>query len=243
MPEVWFAPICAYCERSDTSFWSEPLNALSNAAFLLAALAGGSEARRSGDGPALALALLAGLVGIGSFLFHTFAVRWSLLADVIPIALFIHAYFFLALRRYLALGIGAAIAATLLFVIVNVGLEPILDAVTGRSLDSLTNGSIGYVPAILALIGIAGGLLWPREDCAPRCTRRRNGFALLRIAALFGVSLAARTLDARLCDIWPIGTHFVWHILNAGVLYGLVRLATRHRAAPAPSAAVFLHAP
>lgn len=201
MPDTWFAPICAYCERTDPSFWAEPLNALSNGAFLLAALAGGLAARRGGDGPALALAILIGVVGIGSFLFHTFAVRWSLLADVIPIALFIHAYFFLALRRYLALGIGAAIAATLLFVVFNVGLEPALDAVTGSSADTLTNGSIGYMPAILALLGIAGGLLWPQEDCAQRCTRRRNGFGLLRIAGLFAVSLTVRTLDARLCGI------------------------------------------
>lgn len=242
MPEEWFAPICAYCERTDAAFWAEPLNALSNAAFLLAALAAGLAARRNGDRAALALALLIGVVGIGSFLFHTFAVRWSLLADVIPIAIFIHAYFLLALRRYLALGIGAAIAATLLFVGFNVGLEPALDTLTGRSLDTLTNGSIGYVPAILALVGIGGGLLLP-QGCALGPARRRAGFGLLGIATVFAVSLTFRTLDARLCGIWPPGTHFLWHLLNAGVLCGLVVLATRYRAATAPSSAVLLRAP
>jgi len=33
----WSAPIDLYCERTDASFWAEPANALTNAAFLIAA--------------------------------------------------------------------------------------------------------------------------------------------------------------------------------------------------------------
>ncbi|NEU12128.1 ceramidase [Methylobacterium sp. BTF04] len=231
MSETWFAPIRAYCERGDAGFWAEPLNALSNGAFLVAAVAAGWQALRSPrrDAAALALAILVGIVGLGSFLFHTLAVRWSLLADVIPIAVFIHAYFFLALRRYFGLGTVAATGITLAFAALNIGLEPALDAATGRSLAALTNGSIGYVPALLALAGFGAGLLLP-QGCALGPARRQAGRALLGIAAVFAVSLAARTGDARLCAGWPLGTHFVWHILNAGVLYGLVTVALRYRA-------------
>lgn len=248
MSETWFAPIRAYCERGDAAFWAEPLNAASNAAFLIAAGVAGWQALKGPvrDRAATALALLIAVVGIGSFLFHTFAVRWALLADVIPIALFIHAYFYLAMRRFFGLGVPSAVAITLLFAAFNAGFETILDAVAQRPLDALTNGSLGYVPAILALAGVAAGLLRPWV-CAHGPARRRAGRALLGIAGLFAVSLTFRTLDARLCPSMPIGTHFLWHLLNAAVLYGLVSAATQYRARIGAGlgsrAAVLLRAP
>ena len=226
----WLTPICAYCERGDPGFWAEPVNALSNGAFLVAAALAAARVRRAGTGdtPALLLSALVAVVGVGSFLFHTLAVRWSLLADVIPIALFIYAYFLLAMRRYFGLGLGAALAATLAFAAANVGLEPALDGLTGRSMDALTNGSIGYAPAILALAGVAAGLLASRGDPGDPA-RRQAGLGLLGIAALFAVSLALRTLDRAVCPVWPLGTHALWHLLNAGVLYGLIAVAVRYR--------------
>lgn len=228
MMETWFAPVRAYCERTDASFWAEPLNAVSNGAFLVAALAVVWRERRGipADPVALALAALIAVVGIGSFLFHTLAVRWSLFADVIPIALFIYAYFVLAMRRFLGLGILAAVVATGLFAGFNVGLEPVLDAATGRSMAAATNGSLSYLPAVLALIGVAVALFLvrPGEPAA-----RRAAVALLGIAALFAVSLTLRTLDAALCRSLPFGTHFLWHLLNATVLYGLLVTAMRFR--------------
>lgn len=228
MTETWFAPIRAYCERTDASFWSEPLNAVSNGAFLLAALAVALRERKRapGDPIALALAGLIAVVGIGSFLFHTLAVRWSLLADVIPIALFIYGYFLLAMRRFLDLGMVPAVIATVLFAGFNVGLEPALDAATGRSVGAATNGSLSYLPAILALAGVAIALFLsrPREPAG-----KRAAVALLGLAGLFAVSLSLRTLDVALCPALPIGTHFLWHLLNAAVLYGLVATAMRFR--------------
>ncbi|WP_027174103.1 ceramidase domain-containing protein [Methylobacterium sp. 10] len=231
MSDGWFTPIRAYCERGDAAFWAEPLNAASNAAFLVAAFLA---FRLAGSGPkrdhaATALAGLVGVVGIGSFLFHTLAVRWAMLADVIPIALFIYAYFLLALRRLLGLSIVPAILATLGFAAFAAGLEPALDALAGQSVDRFSNGSIAYAPAILALIGVAAGLLMP-QTCSLGPARRRAGLSLLAIAGLFALSLSFRTLDAALCPSLPIGTHFLWHGLNAAVLYGLIATAWRFKA-------------
>jgi hypothetical protein len=36
---------------------------------------------------------------------------------------------------------------------------------------------------------------------------------------LFAVSLTFRTLDNAVCDTLPLGTHFLWHVLNGCVLY------------------------
>jgi hypothetical protein len=46
---------------------------------------------------------------------------------------------------------------------------------------------------------------------------------MLQAAALFTLSLTARTLDQPLCPVWPAGLHFVWHLLNALVLLRLIQ--------------------
>ena len=102
----WFAPIDAYCERLGPGLWAEPLNAVSNVAFIIAALWAARAAhrrssanRRSGSSIALVF-----VIGLGSLAFHTFANRWSAMADVLPITLFIYGYLAFALRRFLGLG-------------------------------------------------------------------------------------------------------------------------------------------
>lgn len=95
----WNAYIDAYCERLLPGFWDEPLNALSNLAFLLAAWwvwqswkkqdlernshVAGTNTRgiaphsiasvRRWDIDTLLIMLV--LIGLGSFAFHTFATR------------------------------------------------------------------------------------------------------------------------------------------------------------------------
>ena len=74
---MWSTPIDLYCERVTPSFWAEPVNALSNMAFLIAAYAAFDLWRREGkDDPAiLALIVVVTVVGLGSFSFHTMATR------------------------------------------------------------------------------------------------------------------------------------------------------------------------
>ena len=218
MNPSWFEPVRAYCERTDAAFWAEPVNALSNAAFLVAAALAARRAR--GDGPVLALAGIVFVVGIGSFLFHTLANRWSMLADVITIAVFIYGYFALAMARFFGLRPAAATALTLAFAALSFGLTPALDALSGRSVSDLTNGSVDYAPAILALLGVGLALLkW-----APGTAR-----SVLTTAGIFLVSLTFRTVDVASCARLPLGTHFLWHVLNAVVLYRLLIAATRFR--------------
>src|SRR3546814_7159311 len=86
-----------YCERVGPGLWSEPLNLVTNLAFILAGVLLVVALRRAGpavrrDPAIIGLAVLVLVVGIGSGLFHSFATRWAALADVIPIALFILFY-------------------------------------------------------------------------------------------------------------------------------------------------------
>jgi hypothetical protein len=121
----WSQPIDLYCERTDASFWSEPANAVSNVAFLIAAAAAFVRWRRGdrGDWPALTLIGVVTAVGIGSFTFHTVATRGAVLADVVPIAVFIYGYLLLALRRFLDLPCIAAGAIVVAYAAAAQGLS------------------------------------------------------------------------------------------------------------------------
>jgi len=204
-----------YCERIGPEFWSEPINAVTNAAFILAALAAFWLWRRKTPDDRAALFLIAVVLatGIGSFLFHTFATRWAMLADVIPIAIFIHVYLLFALRRFLDLHWVVSISIVIGFFV--------LSPMVGEVWAPVVGSSAGYLPALLAIFTV-GGFFYPRD--------KRLGAQVLLIGILFAVSLTFRTLDGRLCSEWALGTHFLWHILNAIVLFGLLRVLIWHRA-------------
>jgi len=205
-----------YCERIDGSFWAEPLNAVTNAAFLAAALAGFWLWRRQGGRDAITLVLIGMVfaIGIGSFLFHTIPQRWTLLADVVPIQLFAFGYFAFALRRFLGASGWMTTSATLAFL----GLALGLSAVGRMVLPAGIAGSAGYAAFLLGLIGVALAM--------SRAPALRDQSRLLALAAgAFAVSLTMRSVDGALCGSLPLGTHWLWHLLNASVLYLLLRAA------------------
>lgn len=217
----WSAPIDLYCERTAPSFWAEPANALSNAAFLVAAAAAFLAWRRAGgrDRPALALILVVAAVGLGSFTFHTVATRGALLADVIPIAVFIYGYLLVALRRFLGLSLVLSLAILAAYAAAS-------QALSWLAPPRALNGSIDYVPALIALIVVARTVRGPGASAV----NHRPGLDLA--VMMFTVSLALRSVDLAVCGAFPLGTHFIWHLLNATVLYVLLRTTIR-KAEPA----------
>jgi hypothetical protein len=194
-----------YCERTGPEFWSEPINAVTNLAFLISAallarrILAGDPAVRRDPVPWLFTGLVF-VIGLGSGLFHTFAMRWAMLADVIPIALFILLYTYFALSRFVRSGAWIALAAVAAVLAV---------AMSVPALTGFRGGS--YAAALLAMVVIGLFLVVRRRHPA--------GPALLAAAGVFIVSLALRTADEPLCATIPMGTHYWWHILNAIVLY------------------------
>ena len=209
-----------YCERLSPDVWAEPLNALSNLGFLLAAL--WCHVRLPGRYPAAAptvrlLATLLGLVGLASLSFHTFQSPTTGFLDVAFIGLFnvcyliVFAYQVLGWKGWQAAAAGAGFLA--------------LDQLRMALLPAdFLHGSGMYLPPLLVLLVLAG-LAGSHSGAAAR---------QMAVAALvFSISLTARTLDQPLCPVWPYGLHFVWHLLNAVVLLMLIRafgLATERRA-------------
>lgn len=230
----WHAQIFRYCERGfDPSFWAEPFNALSNAAFLIVALAmSGRVLRLPAAVPRsrrIALSLMVVLVAsisVGSFLFHTLATRWAEVADVAPITGFMVLYLVFALRLWFGLSKGviwsivaAFLLASALCARVDCASLPFGSAV-GVAPGPCFGGTLGYVPALSALL-VTGCCIGPR---------RPAGRALLLAAATFGFAMTARWLDQDMCHAtakWGgrHGTHALWHVLNAVTLAILLRAA------------------
>ena len=95
-----------YCERGTSeALLAEPINAVSNAAFLLAALVGFQlvlwrpPEERNADQFLLPVLVL--FIGLGSLAFHLYADQGTALADVLPISVFMLVYFGFALNRFL----------------------------------------------------------------------------------------------------------------------------------------------
>jgi Ceramidase len=190
-----------YCERTDPGFWSEPANALTNVAFLVAALLVWRGADGARDGRLLASLMV--LIGIGSFLFHTLASVWAAWLDQGAIALYIYVFLWLFLARVAGLPWWGALGGLGVFAVGS-------RVLTAQFPPGSFNGSYAYFPAVIAL-GLLAAYAWHRG--------RAGAKRLVAATGVLVASLVFRSVDQTLCDAWPLGTHFIWHCLNAVVLY------------------------
>ncbi|NVO54468.1 ceramidase domain-containing protein [Rhodobacteraceae bacterium B1Z28] len=216
----WMQEIDGYCERLSPDYWAEPINAVTNAAFLIAAWIMWRRVRGQEMPLAMVLIALLAIIGIGSFLFHTHAQVWAAIADTTPIALFILVYIFAVNRDVWRMSPAYALGGTMLFFPYVIATIPLFRLVPGLG------GSAGYAPVPL-LILIYALLLRNRE---PQVAREMSIGALILIS-----SIAFRALDAPICGQFSMGTHFIWHILNAITLGWMIevyrRVVLRKRAA------------
>lgn len=210
------ASVDIYCERTSPAYWAEPLNALSNLAFVAAGLAGLAAARRAeADGWTRLLCWWVIAIGIGSWLFHTHATVWAGFADTLPIWSFVVVYFAFGLRRFFGRswrGVLAILSAGLAGTVVVMWAIP-------AGFVRATGGSIQYLPALVALVAFSIFL---------RLTRRPAAAPILIATLVFCISLFFRTIDMLVCDSFPPGTHFLWHLLNGAMLGILLFAAIRH---------------
>jgi hypothetical protein len=219
----WFTEIDLYCERIDPGFWAEPLNATSNIAFIIASFWAWHTAYKLGklDSTIKLLCIMAASVGIGSFLFHTYANLWSYFADVIPVWFFFALYVVVLIIRTPAkspLRVGA-IAAGIIAIIGVIWIIGSGNATHTKASTDVLNGSEQYAPTLIALYFFA--LV---------SVHKKNPIRLWIVSAamIFTLSLIARTVDLHLCETFPHGTHLYWHLLDGLtvglLLQGLIRI-------------------
>jgi len=224
MLDVLMGQIDLYCERTSPALWAEPVNALSNLAFVAAGLWGVREVRRCGAGTfAGVLAWWVVAIGIGSTLFHTFANELTKWADILPIAGFTLAYTLMNLRRFMAMSWQRALPIFVAFY----AAAGLITFLVPDWLREATNGSTGYLPPFLALL-FFGALV--------TASGSRAGWYNFAAAGVFVASVTFRAIDLRVCDAFPLGTHFLWHTLNGLMLAILLAATARYGGAPRPLA-------
>lgn len=213
-----------YCERgASLAFWAEPVNAVTNAGFLVAAALGWHLLSRtplsSADrAPMAVLVAIAATIGVGSAAFHTVPSTLTKLADVVPIAAFVALALYLALTRTVAVPVSKAFVSLIVLGGAAGGITAGAQA-AGCGDGSCLNGAPAYVPVLLAL-------------AATSLAAHRRGspsFKLFAAAtATFALSLAARTLDHAACPLASVAmvsvtAHAFWHLGTAVTAYLVIR--------------------
>ncbi|MBK1986934.1 ceramidase domain-containing protein [Sphaerospermopsis aphanizomenoides BCCUSP55] len=197
-----------YCERILPGLWNEPLNAVSNISFFIAAWAIWQLAQRQQQKVPTSiyiLIILTTTIGIGSTLLHTFAQKWAYLLDVIPIFVFQLCFLWLYSRQVIRIKYIYTGALLISFLFLSN---------FSRQFPNLLNGSLSYLPglAILLMLGIYHYQKQKNEQ-----------FTLFAASGIFLLALSFRTLDQVICPYFSSGTHFLWHLFNGMVVYLSVR--------------------
>jgi hypothetical protein len=124
---------------------------------------------------------------------------WAEWLDVLFIGVYIYSFVVLFLRLQLGWRWRAALLGIPAFWLFAQGLAALFPA-------GALNGSVSYLPALLALLLMTATL----------ALRHQPGAGLLALAALaFSLSLVLRSEDLAWCATLPSGTHWLWHLLNA----------------------------
>ena len=201
-------PIDQYCERTDPSLWSEPLNLSSNLAFIISGVLiyraiKKTPASLQMPGSYLLVTLIL-FIGLGSALFHSLATVWSIWCDVVPILLFLMTYGWLFCRHVFEANRIGSIAGL-------VGFGMLTAAAGSLAHNEKANGGEWYFGTWITLFGISCFYAGRNQVM--------NSQRMMIACILFSAAIFFRTIDLQVCDHWSVGTHLFWHLLNAVVIY------------------------
>ncbi len=201
MQNVYSQSVVEYCERVGNSLLSEPINLFSNLAFFIAALLAYRLIVKFKLGTAYkVIALIILVIGIGSSAWHSVRTPFAHAMDFLPIFAFFLLYLYQLVKRlttnkYLpalvTLGfLGLQIAMSIMF-------------------PTVLNGSVRHVVNLFLLSGVI------------YIVNAQNKIKdyLVWMFVCYLVAVICRTLDNTVCSYFPIGTHFLWHILTASTVY------------------------
>ncbi len=206
-----------YCERTSTGPLAEPLNTAACFGFLLAAvlmrgMSTGLGLLRLMSGQTFLLFLTAVLVHSNPNALTTALVLAFVLAVVLV-------FFFGINRDVLGLSTGLSLACSALILPFGAASLPLVALLPGAS------SSAAFAAFLVLMLGY-GVVLRPN---APQAAR-----GLFHGGLLLLVGLVIRSLDRPLCPSLPVGTHFIWILCSAFLLWHLARIYHGHMLAARP---------
>lgn len=194
-----------YCETGIGLFFTQPINTVSNIALFISAYFV-YKLLREYHIKNLIIQILPPLVvltAVGSMLWHGAPSLLTDFADTLPLSALVLISFFFLLDKLLS---NKKLIWGIFFMFILTE-TPFMFGI----LPSIN----GFIPYLLAFIF---GLF-----ISVRVAGRYALFPqLFPILVVFAIALFFRTIDLTICSAFPIGTHFVWHILNALMVYLII---------------------
>lgn len=213
-----FIDLPYFCERQGgTGLLSEPVNVFTNVVFFIVAWLLFQKLKNKKVPKTLHLFVpLSIAIGTGSVLFHIFHNPFTNLIDGLPILITMLLFVFLFMRSVFK-SKRMILVILLIFFILQLTLY-----ISGyRNVENVSVRHLINIFAFPLLIIIAFKKFSPQIHLLV--------FAFISYA----VAIALRFLEPAICQAFPIGTHFTWHILNALVIYfGVSFLTNIHKSKP-----------
>ena len=199
-----FTKFPQYCEFVSNFWIHEPLNAITNFGFLIGAyfLYRFVKVNKCNIGLGAILISLMVILGLGSLAWHSYRVVPTLLLDEIPIYIFIiFTFYFLiqSLTRSHKLTLTISFFSALIYYAIFAYVPGV----------NISNGVLKYVFALLIFL-ILNVLIVKKFG---------SGYNFFLPLSIFILAIVFRIVDLYICPIFPVGTHFIWHILIALTMY------------------------
>lgn len=201
-----------YCEPALFTYFLEPINAISNISFLISGFFILRLLKKNNVKEEIyyGLCLLITFVGIGSILWHSYKHPITLFLDFLPINLFILTSFYILVKKITGRRISSLITI-ILFIILQIMLTITLP-------KDFLNGSYRHLSNSILLFILL--LMLDKKY-------EKIYFNLVPIFLIYITAIIFRSIDLIICPQLPIGTHFIWHILNGVNAYLVVRFLIR----------------
>ena len=158
------------------------------------------------------------VIGLGSLLFHTTALELTKWADIIPIVTFTFAMAIFCLRRFS----GLSWQRTSAYFVLYFASISVVSWFVPSWLSEASNGTTAYLPA-LAGFAFFGVVALVRGSPA--------GWYCIVCAVILLAGFVFRAIDQDVCEAFPLGTHFLWHVLIA-LMLGVILSAVAKYGAP-----------
>ena len=204
-------PKTTYCERTSSSTLAEPVNLITNLAFLISAILVHKMLVRKNIKKSIYnyFPWLILLISLGSASYHSYRSSATLLFDALPVYIFLGFSLFLLLRKLVKSTVLTA-GIIGLFILIQVFLTV--------NFSSFLNGSIRHIASAILLLIL---IIWTYKKFG------KTAFQLGLIFLVYIVGIFFRTIDFQICPVFSTGTHFLWHLFVAWGAYLIVRFLAK----------------
>lgn len=204
-----------YCEKTIFETFFEPANSLSNLGFFVSSFCIYHFLTRSQKSlfHRYYFAIVVLCIAIGSFLWHFYPTKLTVILDSVPIFIFMLSFLIFysseiaktRFHSYWMIG----------FFFVFVPSFSYLANLFVQTFFQTKISSMGYASVITYFLVL---------QIYNSFHKKTEISKAILISALFGCSIFFRAIDVPICQQFPLGTHFIWHILNSITLFLMVKL-------------------